>query len=173
MKKILFIFLPFIAGFSQLDSMEKPASSTSLIKIKESYFDRSKQQYAIDADYDDAADVGYVHYKPEFHSMDRNNWKLVSIWVDDEYRKKKIATHLFKALHDDIKERGGTHITWQVRPTAIYMYEHELINYYKSMIKHIDAALLEKTQVNEVGPTGFEMIHMTVKIADRASEPEL
>ena len=41
------------------------------------------------------------------------------------------------------------------------------------MIKHIDAALLEKTQVNEVGPTGFEMIHMTVKIADRASEPEL
>ena len=65
----------------------------------------SKQQYAIDADYADFENAGHVHYKPEFHSMDRNNWKLISLWVDDDYRKKKIATHLFKALHDDIKER--------------------------------------------------------------------
>lgn len=170
MKRILFIFLPFITGFSQLVSMEKPTTFTSPIKIKKPYFDKSKQQYAINADYADFENAGHVHYKPVFHSMDRNNWKLISLWVDDDYRQKKIATHLFKALHDDIKERKGTHITWQVRPQAIYMEEHELVNYYKSMIRNVDAALLEKTTVHEVGPTGFEMTHMTVKIGDMPPE---
>ena len=173
MKKMTFTFLPFIMMFCWLCGMEKSAKSTSLIKINESQFDTSKQQYIIEADYADVTTAGYVHYKPEFHSMDRNNWKLISIWVDDDYRKKKIATHLFKAMHDDIKKRNGTHITWQVRPQALYMYEDQLVIYYKSMIRNINAALLEKTEVHEVGPNGYEITHMTVKIADMAAESEL
>lgn len=173
MKKILFVFLPFIAEFSQLISMEKPARYTSVTNIKEPYFNSAKQLYVIEAEYADAKDAGYINYKPEFHSMDRNNWKLVSIFVKDNLRRKKIATKLFKALHDAVKNQGGTHITWQVSPSAIYMTKDQLVSYYYSMIKNVDAALLQKVEVREVGPYGFEMMHMTVKIGDMLPESEL
>lgn len=141
-----------------MDNEPKP------ITIHEPYYHGIKQHFVIDADYGKATDIGYAWYKSEYHSMNRNNWKLLKIWVSDDYRKKGIAKQLFKAFYEDAKSQDATHITWQVLPQAIGMSEHALVTYYKSMIKNIDPHLLEKTEVKEVGPEGYTMIHMTVTI---------
>lgn len=134
------------------------------IKLKKSFFDPREKQFIINADYGDVQNIGQACYASTYYSMNYNNWKLITLWVHQDYRQKGIAKQLFKAFYDDVKLKDGNRITWQVRPQASNISETQLVHYYKSMIKNIDAKLLEKTQVKEVGPLGFEVIHMSVEI---------
>ena len=139
-------------------------SHDPLIKVSEPSFNSSLDLFAIEAAYGKYPNAGYAHYRPQYHSMDRNNWKLIKIWVHNDFRQKGIGTKLFKTVFDNLKAQEATHVTWQVIPEQKGMTTTQLVDYYKSMLAITYPSLLNKTDVKEVGPNRYEMVHMTVKI---------